>query len=336
MRHGSVRALALFVLLLAKASLADTETESVRLIYAGVDDCPNSAAFKREVRARTPKASFSDASEGRTFDVKLERSKHGFSGELAIVERDGARSTRRLDGELCEEVVSALALVAALAVDPEASSAPRSELGLPSAPSIGEPAREPEREPQREPERAPAPPPSAARLSLRAGISAGVVQGPAPEPLIAAAPEFELARVDADWRPSLRIAFVAAETGIVGPEAELASFRLLAARIELCPHALALSRKLSMSACLLGDVGALRARGEAAPEPGAATRPWATLGLGLGLAYAITGGIYLRLSAAEAANLTRDDFVFLDPHVLVHDVPVASSSLFLGVGFELL
>jgi hypothetical protein len=141
------------VLLLGRSARADEE--SVTLDYQAPDACPARAAFETEVRARTSKLKFS--SEGRHFEIRLEKAEAGWTGTLAIREQAGPASERSLNGTACDEVVSALALVVALAIDPEASTAPRSELALSSE---SEPKIEPKPTPKPLPVKKPAPPPA--------------------------------------------------------------------------------------------------------------------------------------------------------------------------------
>src|SRR4029079_13810408 len=98
------------------------ETEAVELSYAAPLACPDRASFASEVRARSRKVLFAEGDADRRFVVRVSLFAGHFSGELSIVDQHRDASERRIDGEKCDEVVSALALISALAVDPQAST----------------------------------------------------------------------------------------------------------------------------------------------------------------------------------------------------------------------
>lgn len=309
------------------------EAETVRLDYAAVRDvCPPRADFEAEVRARTSKVAFGDS--GRYFRVQIERGEAGFVGTLAISEQAAAESERRIDGTDCAEVASALALVAALAVDPDAKTGPRAELAL--APSV-EPEVEPKPEPEPEPtpsasaaprpvqERAPSPrPPSqpSPRWGWAVALGASALSGPAPRWLFAVGPEAELLRRTGASVQSLGLSVFAAQTGIVGPSDDRSRFRLLALRVSVCP--VGADAGWRWRACAVADGGALSAEGRGVDQSMSKTRPWLAAGLRGRLGLALSSRIYVDLDLIGEANLTRDHFIFQNPKRTVYDVPFAS------------
>ncbi len=93
-------------------------TEPVELQYDVPANCPSRARFSEEVAALTPKAEFVDARPGiRRFAVAIAVRRGQVSGKLGI-EAGGEHSEREVSGKTCKEVVSALALATAIAVDP--------------------------------------------------------------------------------------------------------------------------------------------------------------------------------------------------------------------------
>ena len=103
----------------------------VRLEYHAPDACPDERAFVARVRSRTTRfvLAGADATGGdevaRSFSVDVSTTPHGVEGRLTSLEatRTPAPATRVVAGETCDEVVDALALITALAVDPNASTA---------------------------------------------------------------------------------------------------------------------------------------------------------------------------------------------------------------------
>src|SRR6185312_10683248 len=92
--------------------------EPVRVAYHEERGCPNQAQFLAILRGRT--ANFRPAAGGeaaRRFDVSVTSSAGASRGVVRITGIDGAESVREVTGPTCAGVVSALALIVALAVD---------------------------------------------------------------------------------------------------------------------------------------------------------------------------------------------------------------------------
>src|SRR5258705_1914175 len=100
---------------------ADPEREDVVLRYDAPSACPDRAALEAMVGQRTPAARFVDGAE-RVFAITVRASESGFAGELSVTGADGV-ADRTLTAARCDDLVGALALVVALAIDPEAASA---------------------------------------------------------------------------------------------------------------------------------------------------------------------------------------------------------------------
>lgn len=313
------------LVVLVTTGTARGETKSIRLEYTAPNECPVQKEFEDELRARTSKVAL--GGDGRRFSVSVERTEAGFAGRLAIVELDGRQNERALDGASCVDVVSSLALVAALAIDPDASTVPRAELP-PAPPPPAEPKPKPEPEPkpprariETRPEPAPAPPPE--RLHSGAGLGVALVQGPAPVMLVALGPEV--------FVEHFRLGLLAAQTGIIGPSDEQSTFRWLVARPGVCPFGL--EGTFRALPCVIADLGVVQAEGRDVDEPQSATRFWADLGLAGRVGYA-SGSFHVDLELGLFLPLTRDDFVFEKPRIVVHDVPALGESAGIYLGFE--
>jgi len=109
---------ALTVLTLVRLGMADQEP--VLLTYDALDGCPARAEFVRQVEGRTPRAGWvTEAPGARRFVVVIAGSLAQPRGALTVLSDEGA-ATRVVQGETCEEVVAALALITAVAIDPQA------------------------------------------------------------------------------------------------------------------------------------------------------------------------------------------------------------------------
>ncbi len=323
------------------------ESESIVLRYTPHSSCPARAQFVGEVRARSSKVRFGEADGTRSFSVAFSRSEDEFSGKLEIVSSEGETSERVITGSDCGEVASGLALVLALAVDPDASTAPIGELPPP-------PASAPEAAPEATPTRSPPPlpresprldtpgaespsaPQARASTSIGVGLDASILTGLTPKLLAAAGVHLRVSTGSSGIKPRGAVRFFAAKTGVVGPEGALADYRVFGGQLDLCPHQFALSGSLETGGCIVTQGAALHAEGRDAPKPGAATRAFFASGLSGFLSSQLSGGFYAGFQAAALANLTRDDFVFEQPRVVVHDVPLLSFSAGISIGLSVL
>jgi hypothetical protein len=244
--------------------------------YLAPGNCPTEADFEDRVRARTPLAHFSNEDEAFSVHILVEPLGFTYRGHLSLVGRSGRVSERDVEDTSCSEVVDALALVTALAVDPNLTllsvdaSAPAVPVPLPSdaaAPEDTSPPRVPTNSllsppaPRvwvpREPEKTPA---SSAR-TWRVGLGGTFVTmaGIAPDALAGGGAFGEIESQARRWlAPTVRLTVFAAENGAF--EARTASFLLVAGRVDACPVRLGL-RDLSLRPCLAADLGTVRAEG---------------------------------------------------------------------------
>ncbi len=112
---------ALTTAFLCMASPARADKEAIALDYQPGAGCPDRAKFVERVQAITSKADIvgDDGGPRRKFGIHVSRVASAVNGELTIDDH-GVRTTRTVSGASCDEVISALALATALAVDPEA------------------------------------------------------------------------------------------------------------------------------------------------------------------------------------------------------------------------
>jgi hypothetical protein len=142
---------ALTTAFLCAASPARADKEAILLDYEPATGCPDRAKFVEQVRTFTSKAEIvSDESAAhRKFEIRVSRVGSAVHGELTIDDHVG-RTTRNVSGASCDEVISALALASAIAVDPDA-------LGAEPAPSASAPASPAASAPKPPPAKPPAP-----------------------------------------------------------------------------------------------------------------------------------------------------------------------------------
>lgn len=119
---------------------AQVEREPIRASVLPGSVCASARELEAAVIARTPRARIAEPGEpARTFHVSTRREGLAIVGRLAVEDSSGRGSPRVLTASSCRELVDALALVAALAVDPRAKEAAPVAPAAPAAPSSGPP-----------------------------------------------------------------------------------------------------------------------------------------------------------------------------------------------------
>ena len=323
--------------------------EQVELRYAGAPGCPTRAAFVDEVAARIRRPiEWVQAKPDFLIVVVLEQNDARATGRLDVVHRGSQPTRREFTASACAEVGSALALVTALTLDPNArtEALPPPTLPAPSPPT--EPSAPAPAPPVPVPPSPPAPapraeipppvaPPAVAKPSYAAwlGPAAGVALGYAAEPLVTLGLSLG-ARTSSKgpFSPSLQLTPLWGKTGTTGPAATGGSFAWAMARLEACPTQLALAPALELVPCAAAEAGRLSARGSAPQvEAVSADRSWFAGGVTLSL-HLTLGHLFARLGAQGLFPATRDDFVFLQPPKDVHRASAFVYGATLGLGFE--
>src|SRR6185503_7235907 len=102
----------------AAAPEAKAQAEPVRIGYRAFAGCPDQSAFLAELSARTPRVRAAQPDEpARSVDVAIVSQGSVAQGLLVVSGTDGSSTRREVTGNDCAEIVSALALVAALVID---------------------------------------------------------------------------------------------------------------------------------------------------------------------------------------------------------------------------
>ncbi len=320
--------------------------EQVELHYLGGQGCPSQAAFVDEVAARIRRPiEWVRTQPAFLITVTLEQTDAHATGRLEVVHSGTEPTRREFTAGVCAEVGSALALVTALTLDPNARTdalPPPSAPVAPAAPPPPPPVAAPLPPPAPAPRPTEAPPPPAPKAAEKPsylawlGPVAGVASGYAPEPLVT----FGLslgARVASrgPLSPSLQLTPLYGKTGATGPAAADGSFAWALARLEACPSQLSLAASLSFVPCAAGEVGRLSARGSGAQiEPLSADQWWVAAGVTLSL-HLTLGHWFARLGAQGLFPATRDEFVFYNPNKTINKASALTYGANLGLGFEL-
>ena len=308
------------------------EPEPIRLSYTASDGCPSRDAFLGRLRARTTR--FREAAEGeaaRVFTVELALGAEASRGKFTVRARDGSSATRELKAPSCEQVGAALALVVAIAIDPQALV------------EVAQPKSEREPEP---PPLPPAPPPpspqdAARRPDVRSsepmvrtvrgafGLRWDEVSGVTPMLRPVLRPFFEIiGDRQGALVPGLRVSFAWTRDARVGTAYGEADFSWYVGRIEACPLRLG-SVAVSLSSCVTFDAGALRVVGQNAPPSTARTRPWMSTGLNARGSARLWRWLFAEVEVGAAAPWIKDRWLFVDGTAIQSAPPI---SAWIGAG----
>lgn len=224
------------------------------LDYSRRGQCPAEHELVRQITKRTSIAERVDHDAEIRAEIRVEADHGSARGSVEWWEGN-ARTRRNVDGDDCKEVVAAVALILALALDPDADTGPIVEPAPFAAPRRRAATLPP-------PKRARAPAP---RWRLNVGATAGLTGGGLPT-------------VHPYFGP--RVALAREHRGVWAPRAELSSYyargnnvtstgaaRLTwwVARLGLCPVELEVGEWFAL-ACATFDAGRLTVQGYAAVD----------------------------------------------------------------------
>lgn len=320
----------------AEDAHGEPEAEPVLVEYEAPASCPAEESFWAAVMARTSKVRRGDEGRpSRTFVIRLAAGNDGSTGHLAVRAVDGSTTEREVAGDTCEEVVSALALVAALAVDPNATTKP---LPLPAAP------RRAPAVPPPAPPRAPAAavvtvpqPAGEAPVRARTAASLGgvVAAGAAPGPLFGAALAVAATRPRGGWlEPTVRLEIAAASTGTVTVPGGTATFSTVTGAIDGCPGGWTLGR-WRLEPCLRLEGGAVAAQGDDVAAPRTDTHPWGAAGVVGHAEWRTSSGFFADFGAAVRVPLVRTTF-FFEPNTTIYRTAPVGGVFSAGLGLRFL
>jgi hypothetical protein len=299
---------------------------AVDLSYEAPADCPDAQGFRAQVRGRTARVTFAEPSQASDvgWTVVIRPTASGTRGTLRVTGAQLEKLERHVTAATCDQVVSALALGAALSVDPEASLVARSE------PEKAAPRPEPKPEAARRPSK---PKPRAAtRLALglsltaRSGMAADLVWTPRP---------FAGLSVRSQSGHTWGMRLSATQThGSASSSAGQADLAWSMGRLEVFPVRFG-SGLLRFEPALFVEAGQLRARGVAVTPVNEVRRPVLLAGALGRLSLLAFDLLLLELEAGPALPVIRDRF-YVQENTTVFSVPAWAGFAAAGVGLEFL
>lgn len=328
----------------APANAAAPASVEVRLELAEGSACATRDELIAKIARRSDRIRFVDSGAARLLRAEFERHGEGaILARLRVVQPNGRRATRELQAGSCEEAADALALVAAVTLDPlaktdelppeapppEAETVPERPLPVARADqtpsSTAGPAGAPVRPvDERQPEED--------AVALGIGVSAAAIWGPAPGPLPGVGASFEIrARTPSVWSPAARASIVRLWRGGFETEHGTAAFALTELTLDLCPLSLP-AGPLELRPCGSVHAGLLTASGSETHEAREHVRPWLTLGASALVSLRVTETLEFSTAFGAGHPLVRDRFQF-EPNVF-HEVPNIAFSAAIGASIR--
>jgi hypothetical protein len=298
---------------------------AVGVAYEAPSSCPDASVFMERLRARTAHVDLAPVAEVAGFAVVVSSTDTSSSARIRISGAGVLPETRTVSGRTCDEVVSAAALITALAIEASSSAPPlradRAET-TPNPPPRDTPPTLSSNE--------------APRGWLRSwGFGAtGGVDSLVPGGGLAWGVFGELAaRAPLDLaRLTLR-----GTAGSASAEGRSATFTALMARLTLCPLSLQIVESFFLIPCAGVDVGQLAGEGEPSAQlatPRSAAIFWSSADVML-LARWHLGGVFALEAGGELGfPLVRHTFVFEGPSQLVYEVPAVGAGAHLGLALR--
>lgn len=345
------------ILTIAGAAHAQEAPEPLAVAYEAPPGCPTSDAFFREIAARTTRARAAQPNErSRVMHVVVTKSGDQHLGRLWIEDASASSTARSVSGKTCSEVVGALALVGALAVDPRASTAPIAAAPIAAAPIATEPGAAPPPPPPADkpaevsppPPAPPVPPPVAPPSPSRSGtdplpspprgrvevgvqVEAAFVAGAVPGGRLFG--DVSIGPRDGLFAPALRLAVArsldVARTAAIGG----ATLTWTSVGLDACPLRLALARPVGLRPCVGGSAGVLDASGTGFAGTVSRSRPWLTLSALTRFVWEPLAWLDVELEAGVIAPLYRESFFFA-PSVSVYEAPALAFLSRAGLGLR--
>jgi hypothetical protein len=319
-------------LVIASSAAAEPlSAEPIRVQYRAPESCPDAAWFEAQILARTQRVRLAAMGEpARTIDVAIEEGERTV-GRLSIRGRDDAVTKREVAGDDCNEVASALALVTALVVDPDAVATPVVAAPRPETPSPAPTPGSAAPLPRLLPPRVEAPPP-APRLRFSVGESVSIAGGVSPGPLVGGLVFAAIEREGGAFSQTIRLSLSRSLSSPIDVSAGAAHLDWTIGVLDVRPWSFVLDGVVFAPTVEL-EAGALHGDGSGVALPQHPTRPWVSLGLGAGATWRFYGPLFLDLVASFQVPFYRDNFYF-DPNpsrTVSRAAPVGSRGA-LGLG----
>jgi hypothetical protein len=307
--------LALTAWCVAKGAAAAPPGQPFRLEYWAHGECPDAVEFARQIQTRAPRLRPAEGDEPALgFYAELDARGGSATGRLTARSPDGREVQREVRGPTCDDVVTALALIAALAADPvspiavphtessndDPSAARRRPVRKARAPAdADDPPFEPEPE---EPDRS-------QRWTFGVGGGLEFDSSIAPSPGYGLSVAFEAEGLGGSpWRPLFGLSANRAAAASTETSGGTAAFTWLAFRLTACPLRWPEETPLFLRPCAFFDAGELDGNVSFGSGSRDTSKSWFSLGA-FGRVEALVGEVIsFQLDGGVSAPLKHDEF----------------------------
>jgi hypothetical protein len=301
------------------AQTSAAPAQPFRLIWSSSAGCGDVHAFLSELESRTTR--LREAQQGEhaiTLIVETFEAAGGVRGQLTVRKPDGDLSVREVPGLNCQEVESAMALIAALMVDPLAESLEGARPITPSRPTARPSGSAGPRDVSEWSVRV------EQRLAARTAVGPGLAWGQAVAVMFTSE--------SSQWRSSLALSGHSLRTTTSKPFGS-AELDWVAAQLAACPVGLKPREQWDFRLCGAFQVGRLRGTGFETASPAAKSILWMAAGLELQGRYQVVGPLWLGFEGAFVFPFSRERF-YLEPVETLHRVPIWGWGFGLGTGLR--
>jgi hypothetical protein len=300
----------------ARPLAAEEASIPITIAYADPAGCAPEHGFWRQLSRRSERVRVATSSDATALEVAVERSGAARRGILTIREAGDVVTVREISGASCDEVITAMALVAAIFLDPNARTEPLAEEASPPPP-------EPKR--PRAPERP---------LYFGLGVRLAVDTAFAPDPVLGGVLALEGALERGSiLSPLFVLSGTRTATATARAAGGVAELQYTGARAMICPLRLPAKGGIRVRPCAAFDAGSFTATGVATLDPDHSSDLWLAVGGLARLDANLFGPLAATLELGAAFPLFRYGYYFdpLRPESRAFYVPLVGVSGRAGV-----
>ncbi|HEY2404839.1 MAG TPA: hypothetical protein VGI10_02505 [Polyangiaceae bacterium] len=295
-RFGCACLLALLACL-PKQARAEAPAQPFRLEYWAHGNCPDAEEFALQLRARAPALRPAVGAEPAVgFYAELAEGHGSAYGRLTARTLDGREITRDVGGPTCDDVVTALALIAALSLEPNEAQVPVSKRPRPP-PAEHLPADE-----------FTLPKPGASAVTYGVGLGVAFESLVAPSPSTGVFFDFEAEGPPESLQPLFILSANRATSLPALTKAGNLSVTWLAVRSAGCPVRWPQGVPLFLRPCGFFEIGSLDGRVDSPGAEGGGTKLWLAAGVYARIEALVGEVLAFGLDGGASVPLIRDSF----------------------------
>ena len=329
---GVGRVVGCALLLGAAPALAAKPGQPFRLEYWADGGCPDAAEFARQIQTRAPRLRLAEGDEPALgFYAELSERAGTAAGRLTARSDDGREVVREVRGPTCVDVATALALIAALAADPnqpveeeksksKASGSAVKRRRIPDDELVAQSVEQPD--PKQ-------------RWTFGVGVGVGFESSIAPNPGYGLGIVFEAEGYPGSaWRPLISLSALRAVASNTETKGGNVSFDWVTFRLAACPARWPEETPLFIRPCGFMDAGFLGGDVENGAASQAQTHPWFALGGFLRTEALVAEVVSFQLDGGITVPLASSSFSAGDNQPVAFEVPPAGLLGRIGLSYR--